>query len=177
MPDIALSAGAEKAGPSPEKMWHQFWMFALLHFVWNTNLFSLIFTWVTIRRRTWHIPFKERMASVSTGTFTLLNVSILLNHIHYLLCPCGTWKYQCLDICPRERWESLLLRTESQKDGQHFKEWRNSTAHDWQNVKRQSWRKKCITRNAKVIYEDMFLILCFGQVYSCQQKNPPLLLQ
>lgn len=109
MPDIALSAGAGKAGPSPEKMWHQFWMFALLHFVWNTNLFSLIFTWVTIRRRTWHIPFKERMASVSTGTFTLLNVSILLNHIHYLLCPCGTWKYQCLDISPRERWESLLL--------------------------------------------------------------------
>lgn len=33
MPDIALSAGAEKVGPSPEKMCHQFWMFALLHFV------------------------------------------------------------------------------------------------------------------------------------------------
>lgn len=69
----------------------------------------VIFTWVSERWRIWDIPLKERMAFVSTGTSTLLNVSILFNHIHYLLCPRSTWKCQCLDVSPGESWESLLL--------------------------------------------------------------------
>lgn len=68
-----------------------------------------IFTWVTQRWRLWDVPLKERMASVSSGTSTLLDISILLNHIHYFLCPCGTWKYQCLDTSFRDSQESFLL--------------------------------------------------------------------
>lgn len=131
----------------------------------------VIFTWVSERWRIWDMPLKERMAFVSTGTSTLLNVSILFNHIHYLLCPCSTWKCQCLDVLPRESWESLLLGNWKQ-EGWNPCQKRKEQHRAW--LKKQEERimeEKCIVRYKKVISKAQFQGFCFWNIFILSNRN------